>query len=86
MLSLATISLTNALLAAGIAWTVMALMTATYGRDHNYPWFPLFLAALFVGFPVVLLVVAIGSRHNPVRPARQTSLFASRQPDNHADR
>lgn len=41
-----------------------------YGRDLGYPFFPLFISAVFLGFPIVLLAVTIGA--GP-RRAQQTS-------------
>jgi hypothetical protein len=61
-------TLQHVLIGAGIADAVAALLVAAYGHDFGYPAFPLFLASLFIGFPIVLLVVAIGSRHGPVKP------------------
>ena len=44
-----------------LVWLVFGGMVAEYGRERGYPWFPLFLSAIFLGFPLVLLVVTIGS-------------------------
>lgn len=50
------------LIAAGaILWLGFAAMTAGYGREQGYPFVPLFIAAVFLGFPLVLLVVAIAA-------------------------
>jgi hypothetical protein len=59
----------STLLEAGIgAWIVMAGLTALYGWQWGYPFFPIFLAALFPpGFPVVLLVITIAVGRDPVK-------------------
>lgn len=49
----------NIVLTAVTLWVGASLITAVYGRDKRYPFFPLFVASLFVGFPVVLLVITI---------------------------
>ena len=47
-------------IAAALAFhLVTCLITAGYGRDRGHPFFPVFLAALFIGFPIPLLAVAV---------------------------
>jgi hypothetical protein len=48
-----------------VVWLGLAAATAEYGARRGYPFFPLFVASTFLGFPVVLLVVGIASRHLP---------------------
>jgi hypothetical protein len=52
------------LTAAGL-YATLAAMAALYGYSHGYPFFPLLVAAIFLGFPLVTLLVAIASRHHP---------------------
>ena len=55
-----------------VLWQALAAMAAGYGRGKSYPFFPLFVAAVFLGFPIVLLAVAIGAgprSRTPERPS-----------------
>jgi len=62
---LATISASALLVAVIIIGIIIYLainfMVATYGRDRGYPFFPLFVASWFLGFPLVLLVITIAA-------------------------
>jgi hypothetical protein len=68
MFYFAAISVERSVLAVAVGGVVLYLMfnafTAGYGRSKGYPFFPLFVSSLFMGFPLVLLVVTIaaGSR------------------------
>lgn len=53
------------IVALAAVWVILNAATAFYGKAFGYPFFPLFVAGLVLGFPVVLLVVAIASRHRP---------------------
>lgn len=44
-----------------VIWTAAAWVTAEYGRGKGFPFFPLFLSAWFLGFPLVLLAITIGA-------------------------
>ena len=59
-----------ALILGGLALVYVAssAMVAFYGRQSGYPFFPLFVAAIFLGFPVVLLVITIAA--GPVQARR----------------
>jgi hypothetical protein len=48
------------ILGAVIVWLALAAMAATYGYSHGYPFWPLFLAGVFLSWALVLLAVAIG--------------------------
>jgi hypothetical protein len=45
---------------AALVHLLVSLMVANYGESKGFGFGPLFLAALFLGFPTVLLAVAIG--------------------------
>ena len=45
---------------AVIAWLFQALLVGNYGDARGFRFWPLFLSALFIGFPLVLLAVTIG--------------------------
>jgi hypothetical protein len=47
-------------------WLLFAAGTAEYGRSRGYPFFPLFIASVFLGFPLVLLAVTLAA--GPRRP------------------
>lgn len=57
-----------AILGGLVLWTTQAALVADYGHGKGYPFFPLFLSAWFLGFPLVLLAVVIGA--GPVNPPR----------------
>jgi hypothetical protein len=64
MTALALTTTGNAGIVAGgvvLIWLVLSAMVAAYGSDRGYPFFPLFVSAAFIGFPVVLLVVTIAA-------------------------
>lgn len=52
-------AVTSVLVVAAVAWLTANLLVASYGRDKGYPFFPIFVSAWFLGFPLVLLVVTI---------------------------
>ena len=68
---------TPALISAGtvalIALLVLAvsigcsMATASYARSKGFPYWPILIAALFISFPIVLLVVAVAPRRPPDR-------------------
>lgn len=50
--------------AAILVWLVLAVVVADYGRGKGYPFFPLFVSAVFlgpVGWAIVLLAVTVGA-------------------------
>jgi hypothetical protein len=53
---------------AAVVYVTVNLMVASYGQDKGYPFFPLFAASTFLGFPVVLLVVTIAAGPKPKSP------------------
>ena len=61
----ASATASGVLLAGGVAfvaiWLLLSGAVANYGRRWGYPWLPVFLCALFVGWPVVLLVVTVAN-------------------------
>jgi hypothetical protein len=61
VLALTTTARVGLIIAAG-AVVLIALdgAAAAYGRGRGYPFWPLFIAGLFVGFPLVLLAVVVG--------------------------
>jgi hypothetical protein len=64
---------TNARIEIGIGagvliYVIINALVAGYGRTKGYPFFPLFVASLFIGFPVVLLVVTIAAGRRPQQP------------------
>jgi hypothetical protein len=64
MLLLATVKWQTVVAVSEIAWVICAGLTAAYGYKLGYPFFPLFLFALFVpffGWLIVLLAVTIGA-------------------------
>jgi hypothetical protein len=49
------------IIAAGaVAWLAAAGVVAGYGKGRGYAFTPLFICALFLGFPIVLLGVVVG--------------------------
>ena len=47
-----------------LVWLVLAVLVADYGRGKGFPFFPLFISAVFlgpVGWALVLLAVTIGA-------------------------
>jgi peptidoglycan/LPS O-acetylase OafA/YrhL len=65
----------NLVIAGALIWTVLAILVAMYATMKGYPGFPIFLAAVFLGFPLVLLAVTVaaGPRREPApepAPAR----------------
>ncbi len=57
--------------AAILIYVVINAAAALYGQGKGYPFFPLFVAGLFLppfGFAIVLLVVAIAAGRRPRRP------------------
>lgn len=58
--------------AAVTIWLVAALLVADYGHGKGFAFWPLFIAALFLGFPLVLLGVTLASGGNltPAKPQR----------------
>jgi hypothetical protein len=55
------IATTGAGVLAGIAvvWIAVSVVGALYPWSKGYPFLPMFIAALFLGFPIVVFVVAI---------------------------
>ena len=52
-----------AVIAAGafVIWLIAAFMTATYGTGRGFRFWPLFIAAVFLGFPLVLLGITLAA-------------------------
>jgi hypothetical protein len=53
---------------------IIDVLVAFYGRDRGHPFWPLLISCVFLGFPVVLFVVAMV----PERPIRQRMVAAER--------
>jgi hypothetical protein len=45
----------------GVAWLLLAAGAAAYGYVKRFEFAPLFIAGVFLGFPVVVLGVALAS-------------------------
>jgi hypothetical protein len=45
----------------GLLYLLINGFVAGYGHGKGYPFFPLFVASLFLGFPLVLLVITIAA-------------------------
>lgn len=45
-----------------LVWLVLSACVALYGSSRGYPFFPLFVCGIFLGFPLVLLVVTVAPR------------------------
>jgi hypothetical protein len=60
----------DAIIVGGVAviFLLVNAAVASYGSDRGYPFFPLFVASLFMGFPLVLLVVTIAAGPRPTQP------------------
>jgi hypothetical protein len=56
---LATITVSDLVPLIPVFWIVGAFAAAAYGKDKDYPFTPLFLSALMIGWPIVLLAVTI---------------------------
>jgi hypothetical protein len=54
------ITLTWIIFAAGVTWIGGTLATSMYANTRGYPFLPIFLCALFIPWPLVLLGVIIG--------------------------
>ena len=63
MIPLAVSSVAQVVIGIAFVYLVLNVAVADYGRSHGYPFLPLLIAGLFIGFPFVLLAVAIASRH-----------------------
>lgn len=50
-----------AILGAFVIWTVAGGLVATYGQGRGFRFWPLFISAFFLGFPLVLLGVALAA-------------------------
>ena len=50
---------------AALVYLIVAVVVAGYGQGKGYPFFPLFVASMFMGFPLVLLVVTIAAGRRP---------------------
>jgi hypothetical protein len=79
VLALTTSARVGIVIAGGfVIWILLAAAAATYGSAKGYPFFPLFISALFLGplgWALVLLAVTIGAG-----PRRRGSLAAPRPP------
>ena len=42
-----------------------SMATASYAQRKGFPYWPILIAALFISFPIVLLVVALAPRRPP---------------------
>lgn len=58
-----------AIVAGGVAliYLLVNAIVAGYGSGKGYAFFPLFVASVFVGFPIVLLVVTIAAGPRPTQ-------------------
>jgi hypothetical protein len=65
MIAVGAINIGTAIVAGGIGavliWIICAGAVASHGKDQGYSWGGLFLSALFLGWPLVLLAITIGS-------------------------
>jgi hypothetical protein len=60
LFALTTATRTALILAGGfVVWGLLAAMVASYGYGKGFSFWPLFLSGVFLGFPVVLLAIAI---------------------------
>jgi hypothetical protein len=50
---------------AALVYLIVNAVVAGYGQGKGYPFFPLFVASTFIGFPLVLLVVTIAAGRRP---------------------
>lgn len=67
LIALTTAGRVESLIVVGVViWLVLALMVAAYGGGFGYPFFPLFVSAVFLGFPLVLLAVTIAAARRPL--------------------
>jgi hypothetical protein len=57
---MSTHTLHTILIAAGVVWICLAGGVSIYANAKGFPAFPVFLSALFLGFPLPLLLIAIG--------------------------
>lgn len=58
----ATTELFLVLLVVGVAvWIVLAVVVASYGEGRGYPFAPLLICGLVLGWALVLLAVVIGT-------------------------
>lgn len=55
-----------------LVWIAAAAMVAVYGTGRGFRGWPLFLAALFLGFPIVLLAVTVAPAPLPPSDADAT--------------
>jgi Na+/H+ antiporter NhaC len=53
-----------------VAWLALGTVASLYGWQKGYPFFPLFVASTFLGFPVVLLVVAVAAGRDASKERR----------------
>jgi hypothetical protein len=53
------------LFGAGAVWFFSSFFVAAYASDKGFPFFPILLVAWCIGFPLPLLLVAIGA--GPIR-------------------
>jgi hypothetical protein len=58
-MTFAAITLTGGIACAVAAWVFASVLTALYAGAKNYSIVAIFIATLFIGFPVVVLVLAI---------------------------
>jgi hypothetical protein len=47
------------LIAIAVIWVAQAGCVALYASAKRYPWLPVFLASLFLGFPLPVLLLAL---------------------------
>jgi len=57
----------NLAASVGIVWLLCAVAVTYYADTRGYPWFAIFISALFLGFPVVLFVLAVLPERKAVR-------------------
>ena len=61
------IALVIGVIVASLAWILAAGLTANYGLQRGYGWWPGFLCSLVLGFAVVLLVITVAAGPRDVR-------------------
>jgi hypothetical protein len=66
-MSLAGINYPVLIVGGVVAYALLNVLVALYGRDKGYPFFPIYVASWFLGFPLVLLVVTVAAARREQR-------------------